>query len=242
MFLDHFLYEDRDATWWSLLWGPLITAGLIVVVYPVLSLMGYRVWAWWQGWFRAVQRKLDSDRIVTHEELERWEAGKLEQIGRLTRDIEQKNAYIASLQADISEKDALIGKMPSSTASAGEATTSVVGGETTTVGAASVRQDGPKHRNDLSGKSLEKYLTENKFDFLVRDANGDSTYQERMLFGADGSILVGRSTGAFRWRLDGKRLIFLSQEGEIARVLEWIPDTMLFKDVRSGRNTIERID
>lgn len=209
VFWEFLIYRDDGDAMTMLLWGPLLTAFLIVTVYPIGSLAMYGVWAFWQKQFRRVQQYLDEDRLVPRSELREWQKQTYEQMTRYALDVEQKDALINGLRSEGEEKSALIEKLKTDLA---EATLS------------SAQESERKSQVDsiLRDKMISRSFS------LVPSLRSGAGSQKEMIFGPDGLIISGRTDSVNSWRINKGFLEFLDTSGEVYNRFFWRPNEGAF--------------
>lgn len=209
IYWEFLIYRNDSEAATMLLWGPLLTAFLIVTVYPIGSLMMYGVWAFWQKQFRKVQLYLDKDRLVSRAELRDWQRETYEQMTRYARDIEQKDALIQGLRNGSEEQTALIEQLKTELA---EATL------------ADAQASESKSQLD---RILREKMISSSFS-LLENTRGKGSEQTEMIFGPDGLIIAGRTNEINSWRIDGGFLEFLDALGEVYNRFFWKPNERAF--------------
>lgn len=204
LIIDHLLYQGRIDAIKHLVVGPLVTAFLVVGLYPMLSLAGYKLWANWQLRFRKVQQALDKERLITKDEYEKWIQESYERTSRHAREIEQKNALIASQKATIEELNSLV---------------------------SSLKQEGSQPVQDAGGSSDEDDVqTKHVMDKILNNRfvlNFNPKLRDEgrkvMLFGKSGTVLAGRNENESSWRAVNGWLEFLNSKGEVHNRFAWHP-------------------
>lgn len=206
-YIDYLAFEGGSKQLWYCVFGPLITALFILLIYPVASIAIYRVWALYQKSFMRIEQDLRAERLVTREDFERFrQAASKEYVDNEDR-LRRKDALIqfhkdesAALSNQIAHQSSELEELRAKT-SATEA-----------------------HDTEelTESGSLLNFLRMNQF-VLVFNANHGQRGQKSMLFGPGGTILKGGNENEHTWQLKGSTLEFYNAEGDIFNRLYYHP-------------------
>ena len=211
LIIDWLLYEDGLDKAIHLLIGPMLTAYVIVGIYPAFSLFGYKLWSLWHIAIRAIQQKVDAGKLISKEEFLRIEKEAADELTRLRRSIDMKDVTISDLRAERDGLNALVEKLREA---ANEPTYDPATG--------AVHSGEEELGHSILNQQLIDRLLGNQFVLSFNKKLGDNG-RKRMLFGPDGMILEGANDNEASWRVSNGLLEFLNSDGGLYNQFYWHP-------------------